>query len=94
MLTPGDREIMEFFGLVQDQSVNMTPNGTADGKVILIPNMVCWEAVCNLYAIPQESRRRLVEGARLLFDGVNELIRIDGSLFRIPLEELMEPDRV
>lgn len=74
-LTEGDREIMEFFGIVQDQTVNSTQG---DGPCILSPRLEGWVAACELYGVPSESRPRLVDMARTLFSGVYGHVSVHG----------------
>ena len=74
---------MEFFSIVRDQMVNTGMEGVPD----LHPRLEGWLAACDLYGIPQHSRPTLIEMARILFDGIHELISFPG-LHRLPAEDL------
>jgi len=90
-LTKGDREIMDFYGIVQDQTVNLTPMGVdGGGPHVLSPRLEGWVAACDLYDIPSESRPHLVEMARTLFEGIHGRISVHG-LHKRPLSAFAEP---
>ena len=90
-LTKGDMQIVDFFSVVQDQTVNLTPMGVeGGGPHVLAPRLEGWVAACELYEIPREDRAHMVQMARTLFEGVHGRVTVH-DLHRIPVSALAEP---
>ena len=90
-LTPADREIVDFYGVVHDQTVNLTPMGVQGGGAhVLRPSMIEWNATCDIYDVPKSRRAYLIEMARVVFDGVHGRLTVQG-LHRIPDSDTRPP---
>jgi len=90
-LTREDFDIVDFYGKVQDQSVNLTPFGAGEGRpAIVSPRLEGWLAACELYGVPVDVRAGLVDDARFLFEAVHERVFVPG-VHAIPSGELEPP---
>lgn len=83
--------VLEFFRNVQDQVVNLTPNGTAEGKFVFAPRIEGWLAVCEMLQVDKDFRMEVIEQARMIFEAVNERVWELG-LFKLDPETLRAPE--
>lgn len=88
-LTEEDWAAVSFYGKVQDQSVNLTPMGVADGPAVLAPRLEGWVAACKLYGIPKADRADLIDVARAIFEGVHGRVPKSATL-AMTLDELSD----
>ena len=89
-LTPEDWAVIDFFGHVQDQTVNLTPMGTKDGVAVISPRIEGWLAVAEIQDVPLHDRADVIDDARLVFEAVHGRYT-DGEVFYLPLEALRPP---
>jgi len=72
---------MDFYGLVQDQTVNLS-----SGEPYLTPRLEGWLAACDLYDVPQHLRAHLIDMARVIFGGVHDRMHVKGLVLIDPAE--------
>lgn len=90
-LTPEDWGVVTFYGKVQDQTINLTPNGDAEGQYHFSPRLEAWLAVCELHNIPKDERPDLVSAARQLFEGMHGRSHESGLFRKQPEEMIAQP---
>lgn len=66
-LTADDWAIVDFWVRVQDQVVNIFPN-QAEGQPYLAPRLEAWVAALDLFSVPADGRRTMIEQAEFLHE--------------------------
>lgn len=90
-LQPGDWDVINFYGRVQDQVVNLTPGGVREGAAVFAPRLEGWLAACKLYAVSKEDRVELLDDTRALFEAMHDRGRVWG-LHTMDPKELLPPE--
>lgn len=85
--------MVEFFGRVQDQTVNLTPMGTETGQAIVVPRLEGWLAACELYEVPQEIRAEIIDLSRAMFEATQDRLN-DREANRAAPEAMVPPELV
>jgi hypothetical protein len=86
-MTTEDWKVMDFYRIVSDQVVNLTPG---EDVRQLVPRLEAWIAAADLAEVPRSSRALLIEQARVIFDGANDRI-VEHGLHKRPLADFDPP---
>lgn len=70
-LVPADWRVIRYWYVVQDQVVNLTPQGLEGGGWWLAPRLEAWIACCDMLGIEQKERLPLIDAARALHEMVH-----------------------